>query len=68
MSNQDTADFPDSLVIGGSDKALNITINGKDYWVPKSVIHDDSEVFDELDNDNGTLIVESWWAKKAGLL
>lgn len=35
-------------------------------WVPKSVIHDDSEVY-KADTD-GELVVLEWWAAKRGLL
>lgn len=35
-------------------------------WVPMSVIHDDSEVWEE--GDIGVLTVKSWWAEKEGLL
>jgi hypothetical protein len=34
-------------------------------WVPKSIVHDDSEVY-KKDTD-GTLIIARWWADKEGL-
>lgn len=36
-----------------------------EVWVPKSVVHDDSEVYKE--GDTGTLIVARWFAEKEGL-
>jgi hypothetical protein len=36
-----------------------------DVWVPKSQVHDDSEVY-KKDTD-GTLIVSRWWADQKGL-
>ena len=38
----------------------------KPLWVPKSVIHDDSEVWD-AHNATGELAVQAWWAEKEGL-
>lgn len=34
-------------------------------WVPKSLIHDDSEVYKE--GTKGTLVVARWFAEKEGL-
>lgn len=45
--------------------ALLVEIDGEEKWVPKSVIDDDSEVY-EKDQD-GTLIIAGWWARKNGL-
>lgn len=55
-------------VKGHSDKALLIKIDDEDYarWIPKSVIHADSEVY-KADSEPGELIVEEWWAEKEGL-
>lgn len=33
-------------------------------WIPKSVIHEDSEVY-KKDTD-GELLVHTWWAEKNG--
>lgn len=38
----------------------------QDIWIPKSVLHDDSEVYEA--NTEGELVVMRWWAKKEGLL
>jgi len=40
--------------------------SGAEAWIPKSQIHDDSEVFDASE-DLGTLIVSQWFADKEGL-
>lgn len=49
-----------------------ILVEGEDIesdrlWLPKSVIHESSEVFDAQSGD-GELVIEDWWAKKEGLL
>lgn len=36
-------------------------------WIPKSVVHDDSEVFDAKNNARGKLVVKHWWAHREGL-
>jgi hypothetical protein len=54
----------DGKVARETEKALLIRIDDKEIWVPKSVIHDDSEVFDMGDNCEGTVVVHRWWAEK----
>lgn len=50
------------------DKALLVVIDGDEKWVPKSVIHDDSEVFDADENARGTLVLKRWWAEENELV
>jgi hypothetical protein len=57
-------------VLRTTDKALLIALEADDdpsqnFWIPKSVIHDDSEVYSEKANE-GDLIVKTWWAEKNG--
>jgi hypothetical protein len=47
-----------------TEKALLVVIDGKNIWVPKSVVHDDSEVYKV--GDEGELLVKRWWAEKNG--
>ncbi len=48
-----------------TEKALLVTSDIEpDMWVPKSVIHDDSEVYGE--GHTGDLIVQRWWAEANG--
>jgi len=63
-----TAKFPNCRVVTATEKALLVEIEGEEEWVPKSVIHDDSEVFDDDENAEGMLVLEEWWAEKAGLI
>lgn len=60
--------FDDVSVENETAKALLVRIESKSYWLPKSAIHDDSEVFDGLDNSEGKLVVQQWWAEKEGLV
>lgn len=47
-----------------TEKALLVKIDGKDVWIPKSVVHDDSEVYEV--GHEGEVIVRRWWAEKNG--
>lgn len=57
-------------VIRETDKAILVHFTEDSYaddlWIPKSVIDDDSEVWNEK-NGTGELIVAGWWAEKQGL-
>lgn len=65
---------PESLghgkVVRSSDKALQIELSdiGETKWIPRSVIHDDSEVYDEGENKEGEVVVNQWWATQEGLV
>jgi hypothetical protein len=60
-----------------TERAINVTIRdglrpgvrGRSLWVPKSVIHDDSEVYGFTDDSGtGRLIVYRWFAEKEDLV
>lgn len=59
-------DVKNARCVHDSGKAL--LIEAPDFkeakWIPQSVIHDDSEVYQ--DGDEGTLVVEDWFAEKEG--
>ncbi len=64
----DGVEFEGSLCTGETPKALFVKLDdGRVITVPKSVIHDDSEVFDEGDNRFGKLVIKQWFADKEGL-
>ena len=47
---------------------LLVEIDGDEIWIPKSQIHDNSEVYDAGDHSEGTLVITEWIAKEKGLL
>lgn len=55
----------DVACISESAKAIQVLIDGERKWIPKSVIHDDSEVY--RNDDFGTLVLKEWFAEKEGL-
>lgn len=64
MTN-DTVSIPDVECIRDTGKALLCRINGRDVWVPQSVIHDDSEVYGL--GHEGKLVIAGWFAEKEKL-
>ena len=57
-----------------TEKALLVTIQGEDYWLPKSQVHGagleehpQAEVFDDLANSEGTIVLSQWIAGEKGL-
>jgi hypothetical protein len=67
----DGVDYP-AEVLRGTAKALYCKIqvtktSSVDMWIPKSVIHEDSEIHDETTR-TGKLVLKQWWAVKEGLL
>jgi len=52
-----------------SERALLVDVGAKDgrnHWIPKSLIHDDSEVW-KL-GQSGELVVPEWFALQEGLI
>ena len=55
-------------VVRSSPKALLVSLeSGEEVWIPLSVFHDDSEVYDDGENASGEIVVQSWWAEREGL-
>jgi hypothetical protein len=63
---EQTVEFEDVTVEGETDLALLCTIDDKKHWIPKSVMHEDSEVLSE--GDTGTIVIMRWFAEKEGLV
>ncbi len=57
-------DFQVEKTLQESDKAIQVVLldTGDVKWVPKSVIHDDSEVFKV--GDSGKLVILRWFAER----
>lgn len=49
-----------------TEHAILCDIEGEDFWIPKSQISEDSEVYKA--NTDGTLIVSLWFCEKQGIL
>jgi len=63
--NDPVVEFPGVECEKETDRALLVTIKGQEHWIPKSHVHDDSEVFSE--GDHGKLIISEWIATQKGL-
>jgi hypothetical protein len=61
----DTVQVEVERVKRATDKALLVVVEGEEFWIPRSAIHDDSEVWDE--GHDGTLVIPLWLAEAKGL-
>lgn len=66
---EDGVSLGEGEVVRSTEKALLVQLeSGDTKWIPKSVIHDDSEVYEEAgDASAGDVVVMAWWARKEGL-
>jgi hypothetical protein len=62
---EEPVEFEDVVVEAETEKALLVEIEGDKYWLPKSQIHEDSEIQEK--GDTGTLKTTKWWAEKESL-
>ncbi len=60
-------EIQDCKAIGATEKAVLVETpdHGK-VWIPRSQIHDDSEVYEK--GHDGSLVVTAWYARKQGWL
>jgi len=62
-SGDDAHIIGEGKVLRETEKAILVALTGSgEKWIPKSVVHDDSEVWKK--DDTGKLIVKMWWAEK----
>lgn len=62
-------EIPDAWCISETEKAIKVEIGEVEdglIWIPKSQIHDDSEVWKA--EQSGTLVVSNWFAEQRGWL
>lgn len=52
-----------------TEKAMLVKVPKMEaFWIPRSQIRPDSEVFDDMENSEGTLVVSHWIAEQKGLV
>lgn len=56
--------MPEGIITRETAKAVLYEFGPDKVWVPKSVIHDDSEIW--KNGESGVLSVKAWWASKNG--
>ena len=57
----------DAKAVAESQSKLALRVKTREkgeFWVPKSVIHDDSEVYEK--GHEGKLCIQLWWCEKQG--
>lgn len=52
-----------AVLVFAGDSDFDSSADGR--WVPKSVLHDNSEVIKK--GDKGQVVLKTWWAEKEGL-
>jgi hypothetical protein len=69
MRSKDPVQLGEAEIIRETDLAVLVVLEdtANELWVPKSVIHDDSEIWKMADGV-GMLVVEAWWANKQDLI
>lgn len=65
MNFEDTCTIKDVTVRRETTLALLCVIEGEEYWIPKSQIDDDSEVYEM--GTEGELVVSQWIADQKGI-
>lgn len=57
----------EALVLTVTEKAVLVQVEGEEIWVPKSILHEDSEIDEESEKDDeGDVLVKTWWAEQEG--
>ncbi len=64
--NEYTAEFENVQAIRANELSLLCSIDGNEVWIPKSKIHNDSEV--RAEGDEGTLVIPQWLAETKDLV
>jgi hypothetical protein len=62
----ETVEIDDVAAEAETDLALLCIIDDKKRWIPKTVVHEDSEVSSE--GDTGTIVLMRWFAEREGLV
>jgi hypothetical protein len=57
-------ELEDATGVRETDAALLVEYEGDEQWIPKKLIHDDSEVYEE--GHTGTLVIPEWKAEELG--
>jgi len=67
--DDDYAIFNDARVLGGSQMALRVLLEGQVVWVPRSLVHDDGAIDRHSQRgDAGDIQIAEWWCLKEGLV
>ena len=66
--SEETVELEDVSVEAETDLALLCNIDDKKHWIPKSVVHEDSEVSSEGDTGNNRASAMVCRERRAGLI
>lgn len=69
MGRYSPVDFEDVTVVRETEKALLCKSADFEVWIPKSQLHEDSEITaSSTEGDSGTLIIPLWLAEDKDLV
>jgi hypothetical protein len=57
--------YNNATCVRQTEKAICVSIGGKERWLPQAAIHDDSEVYAQ--GHSGRPVIKAWFAQKEGL-
>lgn len=60
--NTRTVVLSDAVCLRESERAIYVRALDTCFWVPNSVVHDDSEVYRA--SDTGKLVLMEWWVRQ----
>jgi hypothetical protein len=58
--------FDDAVCVAETAKAILCRYENEEFWIPKSVLGADSQVTEK--DDEGVLVVKTWFADKEGMI
>jgi hypothetical protein len=61
-AGDDETTLPDVKCIGETDAAILCVVVGDEHWIPKSLVSDDSEVWQR--GQSGKLVIKAWFARR----
>lgn len=56
-----------AVAVAETPDGLCVSVDDEEIWLPKSQIHEDSEVYDLKENAAGVLVIPRWLARTKGL-
>jgi len=59
-------EFDGATCLRESEKAVLVSVGACEVWIPKALIHDDSEVYKA--DTSGVLVIPEWLAVEKGLV
>lgn len=57
----------EGIVLRTTEAAVLVEVENEEIWIPKSLLHEDSEIDEDSEPDQeGSVVVPLWWAEQEG--